>query len=304
MSSEILATLTYHDILNCPLTAWEVFRLQIADERHFVINDYAATLEELERLKTEGSIGEKNGFYFLKGRESLYEERIERTKTAEEKWHEVLWVLKLFPSAPFVRSAFLSGSVATGNATKGSDVDVMVVAEKGRIWTARLFLSLLVLSCGKLRATRLSKKTSGKICLNHYVTTISLGLKARGLYNAATYVRIIPIFNPEMLKKFYDANRWIFRFFPNASAEKLHQKTFPENPFFLRLRWLVEAPLRGRFGDLVERGLSYVQKIFIQKNPLTQSRIGRIVAEDEELAFHPDSPEREILDKFTGKMLQ
>src|SRR5436190_1709735 len=95
----ILATLAYHDLLNHPLTAWEIFRYRILTEelrgsQEIERLGYGVILEQLTLLTKEERIDEYNGYYFLHGRETLYEERIERMKYAEEKWQSAKRVLK------------------------------------------------------------------------------------------------------------------------------------------------------------------------------------------------------------------
>jgi len=41
---------------------------------------------------------------------------------------------------PGVKAIFLSGSIACGRATEKSDIDFFIIAQHGRIWTARFFV--------------------------------------------------------------------------------------------------------------------------------------------------------------------
>lgn len=341
IEKSILATLAYHDMLNFPLTEWEVFSYSLSEvkrsRRVFNIAGPCATakalgdtrstssgtlhnfLEEIERLKTQGIIGEKNGYYFLKGREDLYAQRIKRMKIADEKWQQVRWVLRWYRFVPFVRSVFLSGSVALGNATEKSDVDVMIVAKSGRIWMVRFLLLALTFVCGKLRSARISKKTSGKICPNHFITTDSLAISAdvQSPYNAATYAHLVPVFAASWLEKFYIANEWIFAYFPNALRNRTNRRTLFDAGFRIEdcgesesrvefritIQWIFEFLFRGALGNFLEKILRAIQKRFVRRNILSHNIRGRVVASDRELAFHPESPENEILDRFAQKMV-
>jgi len=305
----ILATLAYHDILDYPLTSWEVFQYRLlGTERDPSASNstyaYEEVLAELRELESQKAIGQKNGFYFLYGRQELYDTRIWRTKAAEEKLRRVYWVLKLFPLVPFVRGVFLSGSVAMENARQASDVDILTVAKHGRIWSVRFFLSLLAFFCGALRSSRISRHTSGKLCLNHFITDKALPLKAKGLYNAATYIHLAPLYAPELLGRFYEANPWIFGFFPNASARATEYRKTVASLQKRSLQKSLEHLMTGRAGDLIESALKLLQRSFIGTNRLNREISGRVFVTDTELAFHPKSPEGSILDKYRVKMLE
>ena len=79
LRNSILATIAYYDCLDRPLTLVEVYQYLINPGRisringgigNINLNDIAA---ELDKLTDSGIISSKNGFYFLNGRDFLYE---------------------------------------------------------------------------------------------------------------------------------------------------------------------------------------------------------------------------------------
>ena len=120
------------------------YKLQDLEVRH-AETTFGETVQNLEQLKQQKIIEEKNGYYFLKGRGHLYEERIEKMKIADEKWHKVRWLLSATRAVPFIRGIALSGSMGRGAAAATSDIDIFVITEKNRIWTGRFFLTLFTL---------------------------------------------------------------------------------------------------------------------------------------------------------------
>jgi len=312
----ILATLVYHDILNYPMTAWEIFRLQLQPEAQSVkckVQSYGEVLAEMETLKRDNVVGERNGFYMLKGREGLYEDRILQTKIAEEKWHRVRGAISLLRHVPFVRALALAGSIAMGAAKRGSDIDLFVIAEKNHIWTARFFLTVFAMLSGKLRSGRITKlffpfvrgvregASVDKLCVNHYVATDALLLKNQSLFTASEYARLVPLWGAEVFEKFFKANEWIQGYFPNLviAAENRKAEQFSRSS----IQRFFEPPFFRICGVMAEKLLRALQLAFIRKNPLTELG-GRIVADDHELAFHPETPEPKILDKFGKKMVE
>ncbi|MDP3963122.1 MAG: hypothetical protein Q8Q39_01360 [bacterium] len=281
------------------------------DKRNIIA--YPAIINALNVLADQGIIAEKNGYYFLKGRDAIYEIHIERLKIAEEKWHAVRNVVQWQAAVPFVRAIFVSGSVAMGNANASSDVDLFIITEHGRIWTARFLLIALTFSFGKLRSSRLGGSTASKCCLNHFITTKSLGLRAQSLYNAATYARLIPVAGGEWLTRFYEVNAWVGDHLPwYARGNDGREHAASSNRKLMQSAWrgrmqkALEILLAGLIGNMVEAALRSIQKALIARNALTPASVtaGRVVASDEELAFHPESPERTILDNYAKIMLE
>ena len=112
--------------------------------------------EDLEGLIASGQIGSKNGFYFCRGKDVLYDLRIEREKIAAQKWKKFLKIAKWFQAVPYLKGNFASGSLAINNTAYESDFDVLSVAKSGRLYTCRIFLSLAASLFGA-RRTRYEK---------------------------------------------------------------------------------------------------------------------------------------------------
>ena len=146
LRNSILATLAYYDILDFPLTLFETNKYLISPSR-LSKNPVPETISlgqvagELENLINSRFIGAKNGFYFLPGRDALYELRIEREKIAAQKWKKFLRIAKWFQAVPYLRAIFASGSLAMNNTDHESDFDVLAVAKSGRLYTWRIFLT-------------------------------------------------------------------------------------------------------------------------------------------------------------------
>ena len=277
------------------------------------VSEYSVITEALSELCQQGVVSEKNGYYFLKGRNAIYETHIERLKIAEEKWHRVRRIVAWYAAVPFVRAVCVSGSVAMGNATPSSDIDLLVIAQHGRIWMTRFILVLLTFFAGKLRSSRLGTGAASKCCLNHFITTESLALQVRGLYTAAIYTRLIPVIGPEWLDRLYAANAWLGELFPaflqamedgEHGVASVHRKTIFPHRVWRRARQVSEWALGGYFGALMEFLLKKIQHMLIMRNVLTAAALGRVVANNEELAFHPESPEKKIIDIYAKKMLK
>ncbi len=296
LEKSILATLAYYDVLGRPLTGWEVFRYLIRYQKPIKLEKILDVLENNPR------IGQKNGFYFLKGRAGLVKQRIEKQKLADQRWKKINRVIKLLQSIPYIRLIMISGSLAMNNPEKESDIDLLIVTKAGRIWTCRGITTLFIHLLGQRRHGQL---TENRFCLNHYITDQSLKISLPSLYNAQTYAHLIPVWQAEagLYRRFQRANQWLTKylaFYPSNRKSCLREVR--NNCLFDSTRRLKEFVLDTQIGDALEFILKKIQTRRIKKDPLTYRAGGRVVFDDSQLEFHPDSPEKRILERYNQKV--
>jgi len=68
------------------------------------------------------------------------------------------------------------------------------------------------------------------------------------------------------------------------------------------LRKSQEFILDGKLGDWLESFLKKIQTKRIEKDPLTYRAGGRVTFDDNQLEFHPESPEKNILEKYNQRL--
>jgi len=313
LEKSILATLVYYGVLGRPITGWEVFKYLIRSEprsRPLSTTSLNQILDILENSpELSKLIIQKNGFYFLKGSSKIVKQRIERQKIADQKWEKTKRMVKLLQLIPFIRLVAVSGSLAMGNSKKESDIDLLIVTRNGRIWTCRALTTLFIHLLGQRRHDRLTKD---RFCLNHYLTDQSLKVPLASLYNAQTYAHLVPTWEyhsrfgsdtPKLYNKFQKANQWLkdyLVFYPQSQQGYLRQIKSNQSLSFSRR--LKESILDKKIGDALEFILKRIQARRISQDPLTYQSGGRVVFNDEQLEFHPDSPEKGILEKYNQKM--
>ena len=264
------------------------------------LNDIAEDIESLAKI---GSVGSKNGFYFLPGRDDLYELRIDREKIADQKWKKFLRIAKWFQVVPYLRGMLASGSMALGNTDEESDFDVLLVARSGRLYTFRIFLCL-VASIFHARRTRSDLVAPDKFCFNHYITDGNLSIKHESLYNAQTYVNLKPILAKDnLVEKFYKANNWLGKYILNFDFKVQPQKICEVESFKFIAKFL-EFILNSKAGDWLEKVFKAYQQKRIKNNPVTYEPRGRVIFNNSELEFHPRSFEAFAIDKYNKKLKQ
>jgi len=299
----VLATIIYYDAFDYPLTWPEAFKLLINPARVVrnteIIGEInpVDVLSALEQLMVSGHIGQKHGMYFLRDREDLQGLRIRRNKIADRKWRVATKRGHWLAAVPFIRAFFASGSMALYNTDERSDFDIFIISRTGRLYTSRMFLSLIAFIFGSLR--RKGDKTApNKFCFNHYITDDSLEITHKSVFAGQTYANLKPVFVDEKLfNDFYGANIWINKYLFNFKSQFEYQN-IKVCLRFDGLKKTTEVILSGRVGDWLESVLKKYQQNRIRTNPMTYESGGRVTFNDNELEFHPKSFEATVIAKY------
>ena len=321
LEKQILATIVYYDILDYPLTGFEVFLYLVKENkntndvgtRHCLVSteiiDLLNTSEYLKKY-----LGQKYGFYFLKrtlsnppllrGEIDIVQQRFDRKKLADQKWKKIKKIFWIMQITPFMKMILVSGSLALGNSKDESDIDLIIIAKKKRIWIVRTFVTLLTYVLG---VRRHSNVTKNKICLNHYITDKSLQIPFESMYNAQSYLHLINIYDSKKDKKlfreFQEENGWIKKYVENYRLSEVGGfRSIERNEILNCISKIFEFILSGKAGDCLENTLSKIQSKKIKKDPLYKKSGGRITINNNQLEFHPDSHEADIIPEFNKRM--
>ncbi|MDP1629357.1 MAG: nucleotidyltransferase domain-containing protein [bacterium] len=316
LENSILRTIVFYDILGLPLTGFEIYKYLIGNKelriknKELKFSDILETLDKSDFLK--GKIGGREGFYFLRGKDYLVEERIEKQKLADLKWKKLRRAAKFFWVLPFLKTVLVTGSFALGNVKPRSDFDVLVAARHGRIWTLRFLATILFYFFGIRRS---AKKIKDRICLSHYVSDRALQIRCRNIYEAQYYARAFPLLEvePGFYFRFCRENYWIgdylvfwppeIRDFQSLGAVDINLKSLPQNKFLRFFGGLAEKILAGALGDFLERILAAVQKFHINRHPLKHLEGERSRVDEYELEFRPNSHSLAIVGEYEKKIL-
>ena len=305
LRNSILATLVYYDIFDYPLTLIEVYKYLVNPGRIYRITEGLGEIElnevaeELDKLVNSGIIGQKNGFYFISGKEDLYELRMKRDKISAQKWKKFLAMAKFLALAPYLRGIFASGSMAINNTDEKSDFDVLVIARSGRLYTCRLFLWLISSLMGTRRKKH-EKVAPDKLCFNHYLTDGSLYIPHESIFNAQTYINLKPVLiRAELIDRFYTANLWLNNYVYNFRPQKeFSRRSVKPSLCLIVFARLGEFILDSFLGDWLELFFKKYQQKRINDDPKTHQSGGRVVFGDNELEFHPHSFEKVVIAKY------
>jgi hypothetical protein len=302
LSKNILATVTYYDSMDFPMTEFEVWKHLIRAD-YYAVDQCAMKIElehvikELRNKNLAAFLDNRNGFYFLKGRDEIVVKRIASTKLAAEKIRGIQSVVSFLRFIPFVRMVAITGRLAMKNARPQSDWDLLVVLKNKRIWIGRTLVTLAVHLIGKRRR---GKKIADMVCLNYFVTDESLEVITKDLFSANEYTFLYPLFGWEVFKRFQINNKWIRSMKPNYDLVSICPlKTLRDSRISSFVRSFGELILNF---SLLENVLKTVEKRKIMTNPKTTREGSLIYAHDDALVFLPDPHGPRLFEKFKEKI--
>ena len=170
---------------------------------------------------------------------------------SDEKFHAIERVTGLFSSVPFVDLAVLSGSCASERARDDSDIDIIIGAKGGRVWTARFFTLLFADAAG---VRHKEGEAKDKLCLSLFISPGAYRMNdPENDYERELYPLLKPIFgDDDSVRGFFEENRGI------VSDSFMDGGILPVRCEKNRFAKMIEKLFDGRFGDGLEifvRGL-------------------------------------------------
>mgnify|MGYP006281599745 CR=1 FL=1 len=215
LKKAIIKLVAFFDLFDYPLTSGEVWRyLELSA-------DYEKVKKALQSLD-EKMLQSGQGFYFLKDREEIVEIRQRRFNYARSKIKRARRIARVFRCFPGVEMVAVSNIIGEYNLKKESDIDLLIITEKGKLWSVRFFTVLLT----KLLGLRPKPgKEKDKICLSFFLTPACLNLDylrlRKDIYFTYWMAGLEPVFNRNhAYENFIQANSWLPEELPNWKIKK------------------------------------------------------------------------------------
>jgi hypothetical protein len=211
-SASLLAAIAYADLFSYPLTQQEVACYQVCS--NLLPEDVEG---ELDALVAGGRLIEQGGLFALPGRERLFRIRARREDRSRRIWARALQYERLLRSMPFVRMVSVTGALAVNNINGKADIDLLVLAEPGRVWVCRRLLVLVV---------RLGRIMGDDLCPNYILSTDKLSLDQQDFFTAHELAQMVPLYGGDLHQLMLAANPWAQRYLPAAfSRGRMTQET-------------------------------------------------------------------------------
>lgn len=279
----LLATVVYADLFDSPLPLEEAcaaslgIALDEAEVRRLVLGPDLKLRMTLHR----------DGYLVLAGREHLVDAMPDRAALTHELLDRNRSTLNALAALPFVRSIVISGGVAHKNPGPRPDLDLFVIAARGRVYTAYTMLFLATKLIGKRRL----------ICPNYLVDENELTIAYHhDLFTAHQIQSLRPFSGQRTYEAFCRANReWVRRFFPAFGPRAAAADPPPS-----LLQWAEEIALTPLAG-FVEKGLRVAWRVRLRRRAVGASQ-SDVVLGDGILKLHLSDYRPRVLERFEARL--
>lgn len=298
LAKRILATVAYFDIFDIPLRESELSRLIWGSADFNPLELEVALAEVAVSLKRE------NGLYYLRGREPVAQKLQERELLKNRLLRRARRSRWIFRSCPFVEFAAVCNYLPIGAVEEYSDIDLLIVTKPGRIFTARLFLTLLA-QIGGLR--RHHDKVEGRLCLSFYLNRNSLALaplllNPHDVYMAYWLLALLPIYGEAEIGQALvrENDQWLSAYF-DFPASRFHKEMALSGHKNLVGR-ILEFILKRGFGSAVER---YLGRYFIKRHERNLENLpenASVEVSDQRLKFHNNDKRAYFRDEYERRL--
>jgi len=228
------ASILYHDIFDYPLKVKEIIRWRVGKKG-------------LSLFKKTKEVLNKDGLYCLKDKESFLYKRTLRERISNRKTEIAKKNASLLAKLPTVKGVFITGALAMNNAKEESDIDLMIITKRNRLWLTRLTSYLVLRMMNYAVRKPNDKDQKDKLCLNIWLdeSALSWGKKDRNIYSAHEIAQVVPIVDKENVhQRFLQKNRWILDYWPSAVrlssmqyVVRSMQKSILHSTFYVLLSW-------------------------------------------------------------------
>ncbi len=206
-------------------------------------------------------------------------------ETEKKLWKKVnryAWLLKFIP---FLRMVAVCNNLAFGRVSIGSDIDLFIIADKGRLFTVRTFITFLFHFSG---VRRHGNKIAERFCLSFFVDDSALNLTNiaidKDIYLAFWIKSILPLIDDGVSREFVLANNWARKYFEKDEDFRIDESRVAYGKSFLSR--FFEILLDGVFGNFIENRLrKWQQKRARGKMEIAQESASLLI-NDHVLKFH------------------
>ena len=206
LDQSILRTLAYSDLFDYPLTAAEIWRYQAGTS--YSADEVGEALHSHALLRWQ--LSHRDGYYCLRGRESVFETRDQRLAASLPVWRRARLYARIISRLPFVRMVAVTGALAVDNLGDRPDIDFMIVTAPGRVWVGRRMIVAIV---------RLARLAGDDLCPNYIVAGSALEIDQHDLFTAHELAQMVPLYGPRVYSTIMERNSWAREYLPVAFRE-------------------------------------------------------------------------------------
>lgn len=285
----IISTLIRYHVEEVPgLSLFEIYKHLKPSNSAVSIADIRAALDA---LSNQNIIKSRNGFYNIDVKKSyndFFSERILTSKISAQKIQKAVKISRLLKIIPFIKSMAISGSISMSGPKPTSDIDLFIIANKNRIWLARILTVFLTHIIGQRRH---KNKLNDRICLNLYIADENTVFPIQNIASANMIAKMIPLYNKDAFYGFLSANKdWLSKYISDFEINFLINKSFYIN---YKLKTINYKPI-----DFIENLIGKILLKRIYRNTPTAKPPFLIVNDNALVFYYPHSKNQEIMEKY------
>lgn len=291
----IIFTLHYADCFDQSLTFQEIWKFLPTRISQDILK------HNLDVLVKLGEVEAQSGHYFLSGRASLPDLSSQFGEISSAKVSRAKSLSGLISKLPWVHEIGVSGSVASGTAKEGDDIDLVIVTSPNRLW----FTRLIIVTYLKFTRQYRGKTIKDKFCPNVWLSLDNLEFEKRSYYLAREIASVKVIYPVRERSVIHDANPWVGEYLPqildsnllNGSKEGGGGTT--DRATSLR-GWGEVSPIPSSsaisYFDWVDSLAFSLQKLLMKRH------ITKEIVQTNRALFHPVNYQDVLKDKIDAKM--
>ncbi len=283
LENAIFRTTAYFSYFSYPLTAFELWKWLLNPTVPYSYREVLDALLTSEFL--EKKLARESGFFGLGDIRTQIGERSKRLVDALKKYDVLSRYLSYLSRIRSVKGVAVCNSLAFHHTTQESDIDLFVITEPGRTWTARFFAAVPLI----LLRRRPGEAKENPICLSFFADESALKLENIKIseddpYLAYWSMSLMPLFDKKQWQRqFADDNRWVGECLPNAHGVKRARA------FRFSGKKLCPPPLFS------EKLLKKVQEDRLPRHMKAMANVDtRVIVRDDMLKFHDRDRREEI----------
>lgn len=290
VQQSVYATAAFFDVFDRPLQRREFFE--------FLLGPQLLQEDIDEFLRKDAKLGRRDEYYFLPGRENLIHVRAARDAVSDLYWKRVWRYVPKLQMVPFIKAVAVCNTLAIDNCTTDSDIDLFIITKRGRIFTARVFATLLFHLLG---VRRHGNKVAGRFCLSFYVSEDGMNLEKMQLENDVYlyyWMRSLDFVyraDDQIYRRFYRKNPWFTASLPYGPGDRVKSRRRFLSRFVGRF---FEFLLGGFLGSWFER---FLEKKHLSRFEARRKKLGPeadVAVSRTMLKFHNIDRRREYNEQF------
>lgn len=202
LPNSIYVSACYHSIFNYPLS--------LSDQVKWKAAGYTSVVQKRKFLVVRGHLVSPKSTSSIALRE-------EKERESAKKMDKARRASSLLSVIPWIQMVGVTGSLAMQNASKKSDIDVIVVTTPNALWLSRLLAKLILTVCNVPQRKSGVKAEADRVCMNLWLTSNFLSITEKNVYTAHEIAQIVPLVNKNKTYELLLAqNKWITTYWPNA----------------------------------------------------------------------------------------